>query len=111
MKLKDIYQKAIETGMHNDPRSSDVVTKDIEQKKKSYDELKPDEKDFFDMESLRNPYADSRILFGTGDEEIRTALAGIDIEVGEVLLLTASDPRKTGDLLSSSRGKTICKPL
>jgi putative NIF3 family GTP cyclohydrolase 1 type 2 len=86
MKLKDIYQKAIETGMHNDPRSMDVVMKDIEQKKKSYDELKPDEKDFFDMESLRNPYADSRILFGTGDEEIRTALAGIDIEVGEVLL-------------------------
>jgi len=86
MKLKDIYQKAIETGMHNDPRGSDVVMKDIEQKKKSYDELKPDEKDFFDMESLRNPYADSRILFGTGDEEIRTALAGIDIEVGEVLL-------------------------
>jgi hypothetical protein len=86
MKLKDIYQKAIETGMHNDPRGSDVVMKDIEQKKKSYDELKPDEKDFFDMESLQNPYADSRILFGTGDEEIRTALAGIDIEVGEVLL-------------------------
>jgi len=86
MKLKDIYQKAIETGMHNDPRGRDVVMKDIEQKKKSYDELKPDEKDFFDMESLRNPYADSRILFGTGDEEIMTALAGIDIEVGEVLL-------------------------
>jgi putative NIF3 family GTP cyclohydrolase 1 type 2 len=86
MKLKDIYQKAIETGMHNDPRGSDVVMKDIEQKKKSYDELKPDEKDFFDMESLRNPYADSRILLGTGDEEIMTALAGIDIEVGEVLL-------------------------
>jgi putative NIF3 family GTP cyclohydrolase 1 type 2 len=72
--------------MHNDPRGSDVVMKDIEQKKKSYDELKPDEKDFFDMESLRNPYADSRILLGTGDEEIMTALAGIDIEVGEVLL-------------------------
>ena len=86
MKLKDIYQKAIETGMHNDPRGRDVVMKDIEQKKKSYDELKPDEKDFFDMESLRNPYADSRILLGTGDEEIMTALAGIDIEVGEVLL-------------------------
>jgi hypothetical protein len=86
MKLRDIYQKAVETGMNNDPRGRDVVTKDIEQRKKSYDEIKPDEKDFFDMESLRNPYSDSRILFGTGDEEIKTALAGIDIEVGEVLL-------------------------
>jgi hypothetical protein len=86
MKLKDIYQKAFETGMNNDPRGRDAVAKDIEQRKKSYDEIKPDEKDFFDMESLRNPYSDSRILFGTGDEEIKTALAGIDIEVGEVLL-------------------------
>jgi putative NIF3 family GTP cyclohydrolase 1 type 2 len=86
MKLRDIYQKAIETGMNNDPRGRDVVMKDMEEKKKSYDELKPDEKDFFDMESLRNPYADSRILLGTGDEEIRTVIAGIDIEVGEVLL-------------------------
>lgn len=86
MRLKDIYQKAIETGMNNDPRGRDVVTKDIEQRKKSYDELKSDEKDFFDMESLQNPYSDSRILFGTGNEEIRTVLTGIDIEVGEVLL-------------------------
>jgi putative NIF3 family GTP cyclohydrolase 1 type 2 len=86
MKLRDIYQKAIETGMNNDPRGRDVIEKDMEQRKKSYDEIKPDEKEFFDMESLRNPYADSRILFGTGDEEIKTVIAGIDIEVGEVVL-------------------------
>jgi putative NIF3 family GTP cyclohydrolase 1 type 2 len=72
--------------MNNDPRGRDVIEKDMEQRKKSYDEIKPDEKEFFDMESLRNPYADSRILFGTGDEEIKTVIAGIDIEVGEVVL-------------------------
>ena len=86
MKLRDIYRKAIETGMNNDPRGGDIVLKDLEQRKNIFDELKPDEKDFFDMESLQNPYSDSRILFGTGDEEIRTALVGIDIEVGEILL-------------------------
>lgn len=86
MKLKDIYQKAITTGMNNDPRGRDIVMKDIEQRKKTYDEIKPSEKDFFDIESLQNPYSDSRILFGSGDEEIKTILAGIDIEVGEVLL-------------------------
>ena len=102
MKLKDIYQKAIETGMNNDPRGRDVVMKDIDQRKKSYEELKPDEKDFFDMESLRNPYADSRILLGTGDEEIRTALTGIDIEVGEVLLADSLRSKgKQVDLLLS----------
>jgi hypothetical protein len=86
MKLRDIYRKAVETGMNNDPRGRDIVLKDLEQRKNIFDELKPDEKDFFDMESLQNPYSDSRILFGTGDEEIRTALVGIDIEVGEILL-------------------------
>jgi hypothetical protein len=86
MKLRDIYSKAIETGINKDPRGRDIVLKDLEQKKKLFDELKPDEKDFFDMESLRNPYADSRILYGTGDEEIRSTLVGIDIEVGEILL-------------------------
>jgi hypothetical protein len=102
MKLRDIYQRAIETGINNDPRTRDIVMKDIEQKKKSYDELKPDEKDFFDMESLQNPYADSRILFGTGEEEIRTALAGIDIEVGEVLLAESLRSKgKRVDLLLS----------
>ncbi len=102
MKLRDIYQKAIETGMNNDPRGRDVIVKDIEQRKKSYDELKPDEKDFFDLESLQNPYADSRILFGTGDEEIRTVIAGIDIEVGEVLLAESLRSRgRQVDLLLS----------
>jgi len=102
MKLRDIYQKAIEAGMNNDPRGRDVVMKDIDQRKKSYEELKPDEKDFFDMESLRNPYADSRILLGTGDEEIRTALTGIDIEVGEVLLADSLRSKgKQVDLLLS----------
>jgi putative NIF3 family GTP cyclohydrolase 1 type 2 len=102
MKLREIYHKAIETGTKNDPRGSDIVMKDMEQKKKSYDELKPDEKDFFDMESLQNPYADSRILFGSGNEEIRTILAGIDIEVGEVLLADSLRSKgKQVDLLLS----------
>ncbi|MEW6214748.1 MAG: NGG1p interacting factor NIF3, partial [Nitrospirota bacterium] len=64
----------------------DVVLKDLERREKDFDELKPDEKDFFDKESLQNPYSDSRILYGTGDEEIKSIIVGIDIEVGEILL-------------------------
>ncbi|MEW6214532.1 MAG: NGG1p interacting factor NIF3, partial [Nitrospirota bacterium] len=71
MKLRDIYKKAIEIGIENDPRGKDVVLKDLERREKDFDELKPDEKDFFDKESLQNPYSDSRILYGTGDEEIK----------------------------------------
>lgn len=86
MKLSDFYKKAISTGIDNDPRGKDLVAKELERRKKDYENLKPREKEAFDMESLDNPYSDSRILHGTGDEDVKTILAGIDIEVGEVLL-------------------------
>ncbi|HAK89504.1 MAG TPA: NGG1p interacting factor NIF3 [Nitrospiraceae bacterium] len=86
MRLSDFYKKAIFTGMENDPRGKDFVLKELERKKKDYENLKPKEKETFDAESLENPYSDSRILNGTGDEKIKTALVGVDIEVGEVLL-------------------------
>ena len=86
MKLSEFYKRAIEAGLENDPRGKAFVLKDLECKKKDYDNLKPREKETFDIESLENPYSDSRILNGKGDEEIRSVLAGIDIEVGEVLL-------------------------
>jgi hypothetical protein len=102
MKLKDIYKKAIEIAIENDPRGKDIVLKDLERKKKEFDDLKPDEKEFFDKESLQNPYSDSRILFGTDDEEIKNIFVGIDIDVGEILLADnlRSKGRKVDLLLS-----------
>ena len=86
MKLRDLYKKAIEVGTANDPRGRDIVLKDLERRKKEFDELKPDEKESFDQESLKNPYSDSRILYGADDEEIKSILVGIDIDVGEIVL-------------------------
>lgn len=86
MKLRDIYVKAIDAGIDNDPRGREVVLKGITNAEKNYAELKQDEKDIFDTETLKNPYSDSRILNGTGEEEVGTVLVGIDIEVGEILL-------------------------
>lgn len=86
MKLSDFYKKAISTGIDNDPRGKDIVIRELERKRKDYENLKPKEKETFDVESLENPYSDSRILHGTGDEDVKTILAGIDMEVGEVLL-------------------------
>jgi putative NIF3 family GTP cyclohydrolase 1 type 2 len=86
MKLRDLYKKAIQTGIENDPRGSQAALKDLDLKKKDFEDLKPDEKAFFDTESLTNPYADSRILHGSGEEEIKNILVGIDIDVGELLL-------------------------
>lgn len=86
MKLSEFYKKAISVGLENDPRGKETVLKELERRKKDYEKLKPEEKETFDQESLDNPYSDSRILHGNADEEIRSILVGIDIEVGEVLL-------------------------
>jgi hypothetical protein len=86
MQLLELYRKAIATGIENDPRGKDFVQKEIERRKKEYGDLPQREKETFDRESLENPYSDSRILHGKGDEEIKTMLVGIDMEVGEVLL-------------------------
>lgn len=86
MKIREIYQKAVDVGMSNDPRGREAAEKDLQRTEKEYGELKPGEKEFFDKESLQNPYADSRILNGSGEEDVKTILLGIDIEVGEVLL-------------------------
>lgn len=86
MKLKEIYQLAIKLGIQADPRPKkeiDLYLKHVEEK---YKKIPDDDKEFFDIEKLQNPYSDSRILNGSGDEEIKTILAGIDIEVGEILL-------------------------
>lgn len=100
MKLEELYRKAIETGIENDPRGKDAVLKALEESKKDFDELKDDEKEFFDREALKNPYSDSRILNGTGQEEVGSALVGIDIEVGEILLADALREKGEGiDLL------------
>ncbi len=86
MTLGELYEKAVSTGIGNDPRGLDIVNNELLSVKKEFDELKDKDKEFFDKETLKNPYADSRILYGNGDEEIRTILAGIDMEVGEVVL-------------------------
>lgn len=86
MKLKDLYRAAVSIGIENDPRGRDQVLKDLEARKKDFDSLREDEREFFDSETLQNPYTDSRILCGSGDEEAKNILLGIDVEVGEILL-------------------------
>ncbi len=86
MKLKEFYDTAIAIGRENDPRGKGIVKKDLEARKKDFELLREEEREFFDLETLKNPYSDSRILNGTGEENIGNILVGIDIEVGEVLL-------------------------
>ncbi len=86
MTIKEIYKKAVETGMGLDPRGLDEVMKDLEREKKAFDKLGDGDKKSFDMERLTNPYADTRILYGDPDRTVKTVLVGIDMETPEVLL-------------------------
>lgn len=86
MKLQKIYDTVIARGIDADPRGRKAVLKSLARKKKAYKELKEKEREYFDSETLTNPYADTRILHGTGKEDIQTALVGIDMEMGEILL-------------------------
>jgi hypothetical protein len=86
MKLKDIYATAIDVGIAADERTREEIDAFLAASKKEYDDLREDEKPFFDTERLTNPYDDTRIAFGDPDLEVRGLITGIDMEVGEVLL-------------------------
>ena len=52
----------------------------------AYRRLEGKEKDRFDADALWNPYADTRILYGEQDREVREVMWGIDITPAEALL-------------------------
>ncbi|MCL4354669.1 Nif3-like dinuclear metal center hexameric protein [Patescibacteria group bacterium] len=86
MTIQEIYELAIELGSKADPRGVEGVKKALARAKKDYDDLPEKKKQFFDKESLKNPYADSRILFGDPKTKVKKVIVGIDITTGEVVL-------------------------
>ena len=86
MKLKEIHELAIAMGRAADPRGEKGVQKELDHQKRIYDSLKGKEKEVFPVELLTNPYADSRIVNGNGDEEINGLICGVDMETQEILL-------------------------
>ena len=86
MKLKDIYNFFIKEGIEADPRGLDVIKRDLLRRKEEYNTLSGMKKENYDIESLTNPYYDSRILYGDEEIEVKTVMVGIDIESQEILL-------------------------
>ena len=86
MKLRDMYVTAYRAGMAADPRGEDGVARLLEKAQKEFDDLPERKRWEFDQERLVNPFADTRILLGDPDTDIRSVMVGIDIEVGEVVL-------------------------
>lgn len=86
MKLKDLYQKVIEIGQKNDLRPQEEIQTILEEEKQKFEKLSPEEKESYDLDRLSNPYADTRILHGDRNIEVKKVIVGIDMEAGEILL-------------------------
>lgn len=86
MKLKQIYETCVATGIRNDARDRAEIDRVLAATKKAYDKLEDADRGFFDLEKLTNPYSDTRIEVGDPDAEVHGMLVGVDMEVGEVLL-------------------------
>ena len=86
MKLKTIYDIAIKNALKADLRPKSVIDKKLKEVKKEYRKARGVDKTAFDKESLKHPYFDSRILYGSGDEEVKNVMVGVDIGVSELLL-------------------------
>lgn len=86
MKTKDIYNLAIQIGIGADLRGKEAVVKILQRKKEKYEKLSSQDKEEFDIDSLENPYSDSRVLQISEDKEIKKILFGIDIEPAEILM-------------------------
>lgn len=86
MKLKTLYKRTIEIGIEADPRGKKLIEKQLKKHADRQKKLEGKEKAYADDERTWNPYSDSRILNGTGNEEITRMMIGIDIEAPEMLL-------------------------
>jgi len=84
--ISDIYELAIKLGIESDPRGRDGIKRYLERQKRTYTDLPQSKKEDFDKESLKNPYSDTRILFGDPSIRVNKVIAGIDFDTGEVVL-------------------------
>ena len=86
MTLQQIYDLALSMAIKADPRGEKIVGASLKRLKDEYNNLPEKKRKYFDLESLNNPYSDSRILYGSPKTVVKKILAGIDADASEVLL-------------------------
>jgi hypothetical protein len=86
MKLKEMFKFAVKEAIKVDPRNKKEIGRFLAGEKKLYRSLSPADKKLFDRERFWNPYPDCRVYHGTGHEEVKSLMVGIDMETPELLL-------------------------
>ncbi len=85
MKLIDIYRFVVKKGIEKDPRSKKQIMRQLSDARKEVRRLKGRDAKCYDKERFVHPYADTRILYGDPEEDIKTVMLGIDMEGPELL--------------------------
>lgn len=86
MKLYEIYELAVRLGIEKDVRGQEEIDRILERNRREFEKKSERESAYFDRETLTNPFSDTRILYGTGQEEITSIFCGIDMETPEIIL-------------------------
>ncbi len=86
IKLGELYRMAIQLGKEKDPRDPDVLEADLRKVSERFERMDARDQERFDRDALWNPYADSRLLHGDPEGEVRGVMWGIDITPAEILL-------------------------
>ncbi|MDR2772371.1 MAG: NGG1p interacting factor NIF3 [Elusimicrobiota bacterium] len=86
MKLGEMQKFFVQEAINVDPRGKPAVNQSLELIIRKYYSLSDTRKSLFDQESMKNPYYDSRILYGEEETEVKSVLVGIDVGVPELLL-------------------------
>ncbi|HRY90777.1 MAG TPA: NGG1p interacting factor NIF3 [Candidatus Gracilibacteria bacterium] len=84
--LGQVHAMGIDMAIKRGPRSQKDIADELKRLKKEYDKFDEKKKKYFDLDSLKNPFLDSRIEFGDPNTKLKRVLTGIDMAVGEVLL-------------------------
>jgi len=87
MKLTNLYREIVKKGVEADIRSREEIETILKKRKQVFEKLERGEKEYFDLESLSNPFADSRILCGDPQSNIKTMIVGVDVDGSELLLV------------------------
>ena len=87
MKLKNLYQEVIKKGIEADIRSHKEIEALLKENKQKLEKLEKQEKDFFDKDLLFNPFADTRILCGDVQKNIKSMIVGVDVDAAELVLV------------------------
>ena len=112
MRVKEIFDLALKMGMEADPRGKKFVQQELRKTNDKFKKLSDEEKEDFDTEKLKNPYSDSRILYGNPKRKVKRVLAGIDMTSAEIVIADRlEDKGKKVDLILGHhpRGRALAE--